>query len=285
MPLTRTHVKRDVVQQPRSACTATSKPTGALCSGDHVELCCRTMAPGIEYVLTFVQEPSLYVIKRQYRTSPESAIQQAFYYCLHGDIFQAPTLLACLQARMERCKFHIEEVFDNLKSDLEPLGWRTRHRNRKIKRAKRQHDTAAKSKGIERKTLDDERLDIEIARAAVDNEAIELNTAAAGGTGLENELEHEGVRQHAHIFQPHQRHLSHWCATVETLVRAGNDHGTAPASSSRPPAVDEANRQHHHECVTEVCIHQVYHRCNMCQLLSETWSLPSPLTSTSTRPK
>lgn len=159
--------------------------------------CCRTMAPGIEYVLTFVQEPSLYVIKRQYRTSPDSAVQQAFYYCLYGDIFQAPTLLACIQARTERCKYHMEQVFDRLKSDLEPLGWRTRHRNRKIKRAKRQHDTAIQNQGVESRTLDDERLDIEIARAAVDNGAIELNTAA-DGTGLENELEHEGVRLFLH---------------------------------------------------------------------------------------
>lgn len=163
------------------------------------------MAPGIEYVLTFVQEPSLYVIKRQYRTSPDSAIQQAFYYCLYGDIFQAPTLLACIQARTERCKYHMEQVFDKLKSDLEPLGWRTRHRNRKIKRAKRQHDTAVQNQGVESKTLDDERLDIEIARAAVDNGAIELNNAA-DGTGLENELEHEGVRsllQQAGVAIPH----------------------------------------------------------------------------------
>lgn len=181
------------------------------------------MAPGIEYVLTFVQEPSLYVIKRQYRTSPDSAIQQAFYYCLHGDIFQAPTLLACLQARMERCKYHIEQVFDRLKSDLEPLGWRTRHRNRKIKRAKRQHDSAAKSKGIEGKTLDDERLDIEIARASVDNIAIKLNTASEDGTGLENELEHEGVRRRLQ----HGSRVSTIGYVPDWSVSAGNDYGTA----------------------------------------------------------
>lgn len=97
------------------------------------------------------------------------------------------------------------QVFDKLKSDLEPLGWRTRHRNSKIKRAKRQHDTAVQNQGVECKTLDDERLDIEIARAAANNGAIELSKAA-DGTGLEQELEHEGVRHH--MLQPAQQRLN-----------------------------------------------------------------------------
>jgi hypothetical protein len=105
---------------------------------------CRNIGPGLEYVVSFAAEPSLYVIKRQYRTSPESATQQAFYYVLYGSIYQAPSLLSCLQMRADRCRYHVQKAFDRLKADLEPLGWRERQREQKVKRACRQRDSSGR---------------------------------------------------------------------------------------------------------------------------------------------
>jgi MED6 mediator sub complex component len=92
------------------------------------------MPPGIEFVITFVSEPALYVIKRQYRHSPESATQQAFYYVLFGNVYQAPTLLACLRARSRRCAHNLGVAFQQFKKDLEPLQWRERQRAKQLRR-------------------------------------------------------------------------------------------------------------------------------------------------------
>lgn len=108
------------------------------CTVIRLKLICRHMYPGLEYVLTFAAEPTLYVIKCQHRTSPESATQRAFYYVLHGSIYEAPSVLSCLQVRAERCRYYVQQAFEQLKTDLEPLGWRERHRENKVKKAKKQ---------------------------------------------------------------------------------------------------------------------------------------------------
>jgi hypothetical protein len=55
---------------------------------------------GIEYIVYFAQEPSLFVIQRQNRLSPQLAEHQQTYYVINGTIFQAPTLGAVLSSRI-----------------------------------------------------------------------------------------------------------------------------------------------------------------------------------------
>jgi hypothetical protein len=55
---------------------------------------------GIEYVVYFAQEPSLFVIQRQNRTSPQHTEHQQTYYIINGTVFQAPTLGAVLASRI-----------------------------------------------------------------------------------------------------------------------------------------------------------------------------------------
>lgn len=98
-------------------------------------LTCRQLSPGVEFVLSHTAEPVLYVIKRQYRQSPESTIQQAFYYVYFGSVYQAPTLAACLRARTNRCSHQLGVAFRKLKSDLEPLAWRQRQRAKRLRRS------------------------------------------------------------------------------------------------------------------------------------------------------
>lgn len=102
-----------------------------------------TMKPGVEFVLATVQEPVLYVIKRQYRESPSSTQQQAFYYVLFGTIYMAPSLHAALKARVARCLHNLQSSFSQLKRDLEPLGWKERQRAKRIRAAAQQASSGA----------------------------------------------------------------------------------------------------------------------------------------------
>lgn len=92
------------------------------------------MPPGVEFVITYASEPVLYVIKRQHRDNPQAATQQAFYYVLFGNIYQAPSLHACVQSRARRCAHHLSTAFQQLKRDLEPLAWRERQRTKRLRR-------------------------------------------------------------------------------------------------------------------------------------------------------
>ena len=56
------------------------------------------------------------------------------YYVLAANIYQAPTLQACLRARTRRCAFHLGAAFTRLQADLEPLEWRERQRTKRLKR-------------------------------------------------------------------------------------------------------------------------------------------------------
>lgn len=98
-------------------------------------LSCRNIGQGIEFVVTYASEPVLYVIKRQLRESARVATQQAFYFVLFGNVYQAPTLHACLTARCARCLHHLDSAFTQLKHDLEPLEWQAKRRSKWIKSA------------------------------------------------------------------------------------------------------------------------------------------------------
>lgn len=59
---------------------------------------------GIEYILLHVQEPILYVIRKQHRHSPNptDATPLADYYIIAGVVYQAPDLSSVINSRLVR---------------------------------------------------------------------------------------------------------------------------------------------------------------------------------------
>lgn len=58
---------------------------------------------GVEYILLHVQEPILYVIRKQHRHSPSQATPMADYYIIAGVVYQAPDLMSVLNSRLVSC--------------------------------------------------------------------------------------------------------------------------------------------------------------------------------------
>ena len=57
---------------------------------------------GVEYILLHVQEPILYVIRKQHRHSPTEATPIADYYIIAGTVYQAPDLASVFTSRLVR---------------------------------------------------------------------------------------------------------------------------------------------------------------------------------------
>lgn len=57
---------------------------------------------GLEYILLHVQEPILYVVRKQHRHSLEESTPLADYYIVAGRVYQAPDICAVINARMVR---------------------------------------------------------------------------------------------------------------------------------------------------------------------------------------
>lgn len=62
---------------------------------------CRNMT-GLEYILLHVQDPILYVIRKQLRHSPTQATPLSDYYIIAGIVYQAPDLASVLNSRLVR---------------------------------------------------------------------------------------------------------------------------------------------------------------------------------------
>lgn len=61
---------------------------------------------GIEFVLSEVLEPNLFVIRKQKRDGPDKVTHMLTYYVLDGSIYQAPQLSSVFAARIvSRCDF------------------------------------------------------------------------------------------------------------------------------------------------------------------------------------
>lgn len=58
------------------------------------------MMTGVEYALIHVQDPILYVIRKQHRQSQTNAIPLADYYIIAGIVYQAPDLASVLNSRL-----------------------------------------------------------------------------------------------------------------------------------------------------------------------------------------
>ena len=67
---------------------------------------------GIEYIVLHVQEPILYVIRKQLRSSPTQVTALADYYVLAGIVYQAPDLLSVVSSRFTTCAHHLVSAFD-----------------------------------------------------------------------------------------------------------------------------------------------------------------------------
>lgn len=60
----------------------------------------RSNMVGMEYILLHVQDPILYVIRKQHRHSPTEATPMADYYIIAGTIYQAPDLASVFNSRL-----------------------------------------------------------------------------------------------------------------------------------------------------------------------------------------
>ncbi|TXG68754.1 hypothetical protein EZV62_003689 [Acer yangbiense] len=78
---------------------------------------------GIEYMLSEVMEPHLFVIRKQKRDSPEKVTPMLSYYLLDGSIYQAPLLCNIFAARIGRALYYIQKAFTTAASKLEKIGY------------------------------------------------------------------------------------------------------------------------------------------------------------------
>ncbi|GAB2293443.1 hypothetical protein Dimus_027642 [Dionaea muscipula] len=78
---------------------------------------------GIEYVLSEVMEPNLFVIRKQKRDSPEKVTPMLTYYALDGSIYQAPQLCNVFASRIGRSLYYISKAFSTAASKLEKVGY------------------------------------------------------------------------------------------------------------------------------------------------------------------
>jgi len=71
---------------------------------------------GIEYEVLHVQDPILYVIRKQHRISPTQVTPIADYYMLAGVVYQAPDLCSVLNSRLLSALHHIQAAFEEASS-------------------------------------------------------------------------------------------------------------------------------------------------------------------------
>ncbi|KAJ0173598.1 hypothetical protein K1T71_010747 [Dendrolimus kikuchii] len=67
---------------------------------------------GLEYILLHVQDPILYVIRKQHRHSPTQVIPLADYYIIAGIVYQAPDLASVLNSRILSAVHHLQCSFE-----------------------------------------------------------------------------------------------------------------------------------------------------------------------------
>ncbi|GAU42237.1 hypothetical protein TSUD_351470 [Trifolium subterraneum] len=78
---------------------------------------------GIEYVLSEVMEPHLFIMRKQKRDGPDKITAMLAYYILDGSIYQAPQLSNVFAARIGRALYYIEKAFTTAASKLEKIGY------------------------------------------------------------------------------------------------------------------------------------------------------------------
>ncbi|OQR98075.1 mediator of RNA polymerase II transcription subunit [Achlya hypogyna] len=77
---------------------------------------------GIEYELLpnlSKQLPqTLYIIRKQFRTSKTNAQVMAVYYCLDQTIYQAPNTFTMITSRLKKCSYRINKAFQALSAGV-----------------------------------------------------------------------------------------------------------------------------------------------------------------------
>ncbi|XP_060535307.1 mediator of RNA polymerase II transcription subunit 6 [Cylas formicarius] len=71
---------------------------------------------GLEYVLLHVQEPILYVIRKQHRHSPQQVTPLSDYYIMAGIVYQAPDIGSVLNSRLLSAVHHLQSSFEEASS-------------------------------------------------------------------------------------------------------------------------------------------------------------------------
>lgn len=76
----------------------------------------RLKMTGKEYILLHVQEPVLYIIRKQDRLGPDSATPLEDYYVLAGVVYQAPDLNSILQSRVLNSALNLKSALEEFQS-------------------------------------------------------------------------------------------------------------------------------------------------------------------------
>lgn len=71
---------------------------------------------GVEYILLHVQDPILYVIRKQHRHTPTEATPVADYYIIAGTVYQAPDLASVFNSRILSTVHHLQSAFEEASS-------------------------------------------------------------------------------------------------------------------------------------------------------------------------
>lgn len=71
---------------------------------------------GMEYILLHVQDPILYVIRKQHRHSPTEATPMADYYIIAGTVYQAPDLASVFNSRLLATVQNLQGAFEETSS-------------------------------------------------------------------------------------------------------------------------------------------------------------------------
>lgn len=72
---------------------------------------------GVEYILLHVQDPILYVIRKQIRSSATTVKPIADYYILAGVIYQAPDINSIIQSRVLNATKYLKKALDDCSSN------------------------------------------------------------------------------------------------------------------------------------------------------------------------
>lgn len=71
---------------------------------------------GVEYILLHVQDPILYVIRKQHRHSLNDVTPIADFYIIAGTIYQAPDLASVFNSRILSAVNHLQSAFEEVSS-------------------------------------------------------------------------------------------------------------------------------------------------------------------------
>ncbi|XP_029187375.2 mediator of RNA polymerase II transcription subunit 6-like [Acropora muricata] len=107
---------------------------------------------GIEYEVLHVQDPILYVIRKQHRISPTQVTPMADYYMLAGIVYQAPDLCSVFNSRLLSALHHIQAAFSEASSysryhPSKGYWWQFKEKQQKLNDAK--NSDGEKTKSIE----------------------------------------------------------------------------------------------------------------------------------------